>query len=87
MTPCADCGTKPARLRGVCQTCYSRRRRNGTRDELPDPTIARGLCKRGHSITGYNLALYGERQARFCRQCDRDRLRALLAALGLEDAA
>lgn len=82
MTPCTDCGeTGRSRLtRGVCRTCYSRHRRAGTLDQLPPPIISRGTCKRGHSISGDNLALYGERQARACRQCGRDRRRAAKAA-------
>lgn len=83
-----DCGAKPQRLRGVCQPCYTRRRRQGTRDELPPPTIGPGICKRGHRLEGDNLRIYGKRQARFCAACDRDRLEARRkAAKAVRDAA
>lgn len=85
--PCADCGTKPSRLRGICSTCYSRRRRAGTLDQLPPPIISRGTCKRGHSLSGDNLAFYGKRPTPWCRQCGRDRLNARRAAKRAEQAA
>lgn len=73
--PCTDCGLKPAYTRGVCKACYSARRRNGTRDQLPTPKRQPGRCDRGHDMTGENARLRADGQ-RACIACANDRNRA-----------
>lgn len=73
---CTDCGKNQARVRGVCQTCYSRRIRNGTRDELPRPLKEYGRCLRGHAIEGDNRGTYANGKS-VCIACRRERAREM----------
>ena len=72
---CADCNRKPATIRGVCPACYSKRVRQGTRDQLPPARRQPGKCDKGHPMEGDNIRHRKDGQ-RACRTCEKDRNRA-----------